>query len=51
MINQVVEELNRAFRPQTQSSASTANSHTGASTSSFGSSNMIASCMKLMNEF
>ena len=52
MINQVIEELRTALRPQTTDNSSTggAGSVTSA-TSSFGSSHLIASCLQLMNEF
>ena len=55
MINQVVEELKKALKPskggaQQQHVASQAGS-TSTSTSSFGSSNLIASCLNLMNQF
>ena len=47
MINQVIEELNKAFKPSpTESQAKGASQN-----SSFGSSHMIASCLNLMSQF
>jgi len=42
MINQVIDELEKALKPQPAESSAT---------SSFGSSHLIASCLQLMNQF
>ena len=60
MINQVIEELNRAFQPQMgssssqqdmQSNQSASTASAGPNAAAFGSSHLIASCLKLMTEF
>lgn len=45
MIGQVIEELSKVFKPPP------ADSNPASTTSSFGSSHMIASCLELMNQF